>query len=85
MLMIKATHDAKPPGQNSFQPPRSPGAMAQVAQCDTACSASVCVWASSERTPLCNPAVRAAQLMRIIPGKKDELAFFSSDDGDVMI
>lgn len=37
------------------------------------------------RTPLRYPAVLTIQVIRAIPGKKDELAFFSSDDGDVMI
>lgn len=31
------------------------------------------------------PAVRMAQVMPIVPGKKDELAFFSGDGGDVMV
>lgn len=31
------------------------------------------------------PAVRMARVIPIVPGKKDELAFFSGDDGDVMV
>lgn len=38
-----------------------------------------------ERTLLRYPAALMIQVIRTIPGKKDELAFFSSDDGDVMI
>lgn len=37
------------------------------------------------RTPLRYPAVLTIQVIQASPGKKDELAFFSSDDGDVMI
>jgi len=37
------------------------------------------------RTPLCYPAALMIRVIQTIPGKKDELAFFSSDDGDVMI